>query len=747
VSADRALSLLARWAENAERHWHPIPGRPEQGCYGTGYNNWGVQTNQKYLAALAVLAARGRGGEGMDPLLARERALAALRFSLDSHVSGEGSCTDGTKWGHTWISALGIERMMHAVGLLEPDMRDGDREALKRVRVSEADWLLTGYERGGVREVAGGLWNSGGRNHPESNIWNGALLWRTAAACSHHPRAAEWRERAHAFLVNGVSVPADADDGTVVAGKPVRERFGGANFFPNFALDHHGYLNVGYMAICVSNAAMLHFDLELAGLERPESLDHHEFELWAVLRRMVFSGGRLARIGGDTRVRYCYCQEYLLPALLYAADRFGDGHALPLAEAQLELMAGEAEHNGDGSFFGRRLAALADRSPYYYTRLESDRACVLGQYVAYRPLVKAPPSPAVDFEASASGGWSEPEHGAVMHRAPRRLAAFAWRAFGLAQGTCQPPDDPHLSDWEGNLTGRVEFTVSQHALRPVRLAGRRLLDCWTASFDGGFVTVGAAFEGAEVALAEGWRGKDMAVHRIAFAALPDERTVVGLELCQLGAARGCVRAVKGLGLNLANDLYNGFERVLACEGGEVLLRSPADRDGGVGLASRWLSTGGRLGVVGVYGASELAVHRSPRRRGGAYESLYVDEVCWPGVEGPRWFDPGAVLLDCGWAVLSAADEAETRACAGDPRTAALDPGVEGLRGLSVLGADGNRHFVVVNFSDETADLPVAALVAEEGTGLTEHVSGDALRSGGDDRIALEPGRAIVLTEC
>ena len=52
MSVERALSLLARWAENAERHWHPIPGRPEQGCYGTGYNNWGVQTNQKYLAAV-----------------------------------------------------------------------------------------------------------------------------------------------------------------------------------------------------------------------------------------------------------------------------------------------------------------------------------------------------------------------------------------------------------------------------------------------------------------------------------------------------------------------------------------------------------------------------------------------------------------------------------------------------------------------------------------------------------------------
>ena len=52
-------------------------------------------------------------------------------------------------------------------------------------------------------------------------------------------------------------------------GKPVREWHVGANFFPNYALDHHGYLNVGYMVICVCNAAMLHFDCRLPGCHGP----------------------------------------------------------------------------------------------------------------------------------------------------------------------------------------------------------------------------------------------------------------------------------------------------------------------------------------------------------------------------------------------------------------------------------------------------------------------------------------------
>lgn len=91
-----------------------MPGRPHLGCYGTGYNNWGVQTNQKYLSALAVLSELGEQVDSIPASLrtqARERALAALRFSLRSHRSGDLRCTDGTQWGHTWISALGIERI------------------------------------------------------------------------------------------------------------------------------------------------------------------------------------------------------------------------------------------------------------------------------------------------------------------------------------------------------------------------------------------------------------------------------------------------------------------------------------------------------------------------------------------------------------------------------------------------------------------------------------------------------------
>lgn len=738
------LQLLHAWAQNAERHWYPIPGQPGQGCYGSGYNAWGVQTNQKYVAALATLAMHGEGVAGLDRQWARDRALAALRFSLASHVSGDGACTDGTQWGHTWISALGVERMMHGVYLLWPELAEAERAGVRRMLVSECEWIMAGFHRGSVRGVVADVWNSSGKNAPESNLWNGAILWRTAVMFPDHPAAAEWQERAHTFLVNSVSVAADADVETLLAGKPVRERHVGANFFPNYALDHHGYLNVGYMVICVSNAAMLHFDCKLAGLPRPETLDHHQADLWNLVRRLIFADGRLARIGGDSRVRYAYCQEYLLPSLLYAADQLGDEHALGLADAQLALIEQEAAFNGDGSFFGKRLAAMEAHSPYYYTRLESDRACALSQWAVYRALLNqrgstlsgAPPSsggaeskgtihptahPSTaatnpvafaqdaaqgNFETSVAGLWHEPEHGAVMHRSPTRLASFAWRAFGLAQGMCLPPDDGHLAEWESNLVGVVEFAADPHPAHPKPPPPRRLLGYHTETFDGGFVTCGALIEAAEVELAEGWTGRDLAVHHIAFAALPDGRTVVGLELVRLGKARALVRSIKGLHLNIPNDLYNGHNRTLATAAGVVNLTSPAAQDEVVSPGSRWACVEGRLGVIGIYGAETLAVSRSAVRRGGAYRSLYVDELCWPCVVEPQWADAGAILLDVGWAVLSGADAEATGALARDVRVAALPPPAPDVRAVSIMGADGRRYLVVANFGmDAVAIAP------------------------------------------
>lgn len=707
----RALRLLEAWAPAAEAYWQTVPDDPALGCYGPGYLHWGVQSNWNCAAALATLAAQPgvRAAE-----LWRQRALAALRFALATHVTGGRAGQDGKAWGGSWISVLGIERAMHGLVHLEGTLTADDRRALRRVLVSEADWLLLHAARGQHTGVVAGLWNSDGRNNPESNLWSGCFLWRVAQGYPEEPHAAAWRERAHQFLMNGVSVAADAADVTPLAGRPVADWHAGANFFPHYALDHHGYLNVGYMVICVSHAAILHFDLKRAGQAPPASLYHHQADLWRVLRGMLFGDGRLARLGGDSRVRYAYCQEYLLPSLLFAADFLRDAHALSLAERQLALIEREAA-DSDGLFYGRRLEGLRRGNPHYYTRLEADRACVLAMLLNDLPLVQ-PPAPATGvFEESVAGSWIEEAHGAVLHRGPRRFSSFAWRAHGLTQALCLPPDDGSLAEWSLNLCP-VVHCLGDDGSRPG--AHRRLLAHHVRAFPGGFVACGAVREGVNVTVDEGAACTDQAVTHLAFAALPDDRTCLCLQYVAAAADRVVFLAgLKDLHWVVPNDLFNGCRRTLRTAGGEVVLQSPPERDDVLEFAGRWASVDDRLGMVVLHGPERLLVERCARRRGGRYESLFTEEFCLQRRAEVVRCRPGEVLVDIGFATLAGADADATARVIGG----AVPFAQEGIRGVWVDGADGRRYALVANFgaAAQTVDVLGQAVGLEAGTAAVQ----------------------------
>ncbi len=694
-----ARALLELWATWAERHVHPHHSEPVLSGYGPGYLHWGVQSNWNYLAAMATLAATPgvRDGERW-----RRRSLGALRLALATHVTGDRTCGDGRQWGDTWISMLGIERAMHGVVHLEEAMEDTDRDALRRVLVAEANWLLREGSRGRFSGVVAGKWASDGRNNPESNIWSGTLLWRVACSYPDEPNASAWRDLAHDYLINGVSIERDAEYDTRVAGRAISDRYQGANFFPNYALDHHGYLNVGYMAICASNAAILHFDAKRARSARPESLDHHQRDLWNVLKRMVFADGRLARIGGDSRVRYAYCQEYLLPALLYAADRFGDGHALELAERQLALVRCEADANGDGSFYGTRLASLREGNPHYFTRLESDRAIVLAMLINYLPLVDVPSPAPLPFEEAVAGDWFEQEHGAVMTRSPRRFASFSWRARELGQGLCLPSKDSSLAEWSRNLCPVIRFLGDTDR---TGTAHRRLLHSTVTPVAGGFVTFGEIMEGVDVGIDEGARCTDQAITQLAFAALPDDRTCVVLQRVVCATDRtGYVAEVKGLHLNIPNDLFNDGVRTVSSAEGDTDLHGHIAVDELLQVPGQWGCIDGVLGVMLIRGDDGLCIDRSAAPRGGPYRSLRVDELCSGVHRGVRRVGPGEILVDLCCAILAGANTVETSAL--EAATVAWDS--QGVRAVRVRGADGLRYLVAANFSSEAAQISLEA---------------------------------------
>lgn len=734
------LALLQRWPAFAERFWYPLPGHRGLGCFGTGFDNWGVQTNQKYLAAAAALTldpAADFGAVGMSREQLMDRALAALRYSLATHKSGSLRRTDGSQWGHTWISGLGIERMMHAVDPMGEHLTAQDQADLRRVLASEARWLAAEYE------VKADPWASSRDNRPESNYWNGAILLRAAMMCGDEPNREAWLDKGQAFLLNAISVPADAEDAMVIGGRPLSDWHVGANFFPHYALDHHAYLNVGYMVICLSNMAMLHYAYALRGLKAPEAVYHHGRDLWQLVRRLVFGDGRLARIGGDSRQRYCYCQDYLLPTLVFAADHFGDPLAAHLEAGQLRLIAAEQDFNGDGSFLSRRLAPLSAASPYYYTRLEADKAVCLSMAALWRRLRPQIPPPAraddsAQLEAELAGSWQEPEHGAMMHRSPTRLASWSWRACERPQGLCLPPDDGSLAEWSECLAGRVTPLGEV----PHAADGRSqhtLVRHMQSDFDGGFVTCGTTTDGAQINLPEGYRATDLVQHHLAFAALPDGHSALRMELARNGPRRNYFRSVRGLKLNVANDLWNGFVRTCFAADGEHRLEALLDGTERLEpLNSPWANVEDRIGVVCVYGGDGLSVYRPGRRTAGYADSLHYDEVCMAVRLEPFDAPPGATLLDNGVVIIASLDHEATGDYAAS-RGAALraECDRDDARAMLVRGQDGQAYLLATDFTEGEAD-PAALAVT-----LPKATSGTATDLATGQRLAVRSGRVTL----
>lgn len=714
------LRLLERWVGSTKRHMRVYPGRADLVSYGPGvHGHWSLQTHTTAFTAFSELAANAqtdlsRTGMSRDELWTR--AFQMLRFTLHGHKSGSGTCVDGQQWGHSWISNLCIERMMHGVENMEIYLTDEDQEGLYRVLTSECDWLLDHYS------VTAGL--LAGQNKPESNMWNGSVLWRTALMYPDAPRAAEYMEKGMAFLLNATSYPQDAESLVEYAGKPLKDWHVGANFFESSACNHHGYMNVGYINITLSNLAMLHFSGRHWGWKLPDALYLHIKDVWPLTKTCVFPDGRLLRIGGDTRVRYCYCQDYAIAVWLLMRDYLGDTDTAFFEEGWLKQVAEEQATNADGSFMGTRLRRLEEASPLYYTRLEGDKAASLSMgacwHRRFHEFVERPYSEEIVKPLQL---WSDDYHGSMLSRSDKRIASWTWIAGERPMGLCLPTDGSDLAEWRFNLSGQVKSTgmVQEINVNPVV----------KRTFEGGFITSGHLDVVSKVPLAEGESEDVVARTHVACVALPDDGTMVVLQRSK-AINRFYFRMLKGLFLNVPNDVFNGGFRKLSSAGGkDEMLRTRPGR-GTVLNCGEWLSLDDRLSVVSLNG-QPLMLNRPERPtvciKQATYQQhnealggwLYAEEICQGACyEGPATsYDAGDVLFEAAAAIRVGSTATETAAWAAE--RVSCDIECEDMSQLlhgAVRGADGKDYVVLFNVGAET---------------LTVRVSGR--------EICLEPGAA------
>ena len=644
ISASSYVETMKPWLAKLPEYLRHPAGRPDLAFYGTGESaHWPTQSNLNVFAALAVLSTAPELDETLREK-AGKTALSLLRYAMATHLTGDLPATDGKQWGCHWISVLGLERMSHGLNAIRDRLTEEDNTKLRRLVLCESDWLLDHYP------VVAGMLNSTGRNKPESNIWNGGFLLRAAFDYPDAPRAAEYRAKAAEFLLNGLSHPLDAASETRFNGKVLREYHVGFNFTPNWSLDHHGYLNVGYMVICLSNLAMLHFYCKERNYAAPPELYLHVRELWNRVKHFLFADGRLLRLGGDTRARYTYCQDYAIPMWLFAADFLGDADAAEFEKGWLEIVRREAAYNNDGGFYSRRLAQLRNVSYYYFTRLESDAILTLSYGACWRRKFElADHSDA--FTVNPPDAWQDEYHGATFLRAGNAVRSFVWHGGQGPTGLCVPAGRSDMAEWQGNLRGTIRSGNS-----PESSQGESAHEL----FPGGFVNSGSADWFENDPLGEGEGVYNYARHQTACTALPDGKTMLFLEYAEM-LKETTLFEIKGMNLRMPNDLFNGGCRTYRAPGGiEFTLSGNPDQPDERAVAADRLSIDHELNVFRLYGGDSLLIRRKAGRFGAVIRkqhgpwmgSLSVDEICCAAKPCPCRPLPGEILLDDGYAVAA-----------------------------------------------------------------------------------------------
>lgn len=699
TSADY-VRLLEKWNATARRWTHPVKGNEGLAYYATGgHEHWAVQAQCTAMAAIATLATspeldEKRAGETREQL--RQRALRMLRYTLHTHQTGTDTCTTGSPWGYSWISALALERMSHALTALKPWLTDDDQHRLRKLLIAECDFVLEGYP------VVGAIDAATGKNKPESNIWNGAVLYRTALLYPDAPHAAQYRQKAAALMLNGISIPSDAKSETLYSGRKLKDWHVGPNYTDEFGLNHHGYMNRGYMEICLSNIAMLHFFCLDNGLPFPEELYHHVDKLWELTKSLTFDDGRMWRIGGDTRMRYCYCQDYAVPTWLMITHRIGDPDAVKFEQGWLTIVAQEQASNPDGAFLSGRLAKLQEVSPFYYCRLEGDRAASMSMGAYYRRLL-AQKKPAATTHVASLKAWSDEFHGAAMVKGPRRMASWVWKSAQRPSGTVVPADRSDMVEWQWNLAGLVKGTGCSFKAAPEK-------GYVVYPFDGGFATCGSYRWTASANPGEGSTPEEVALARTAMVALPDDATTVILQ--RATATRPVyINQILGLNFNLPNDVFNGGVRTYHFEGADHKIVGAAAGESPtreVLACGKTLTVDGRVNVSVIYGDQHVSLfrpgernavmdHNVPMSFSGAGASLYCDVVSIPARDEQRFYDAGQRLYDIG-AVIGIDFAAAARSHAKPDSH---------LKIVEVVGADQNRYLVAANLSSQPQQAQLA----------------------------------------
>jgi hypothetical protein len=237
-----------------------------------------------------------------------------------------------------------------------------------------------------------------------------------------HPRATAWDQAAKRYLYNVLSVPTDAEDRTPGDdGIPVCQWVTTVNAHPDFTVENHGLVHVGYLKTSLAQLMENAIHYVIAGNEVPGACMHHVSDGVELLHRSSAWDGAPVFFGGnDWKIFHSQPTDLVIYALLCTTE--GDRRAAWVEQTGLPWV-GRMQKAEDGYFNVRR--------DLEYGGLCATR--LLACYLAHAVVGPgAQPLSDDQFHRAASGVRLLPAGKAIVHRTPTKFASLAWRRKRLA---------------------------------------------------------------------------------------------------------------------------------------------------------------------------------------------------------------------------------------------------------------------------------------------------------------------------
>lgn len=560
--------LMRDACKHADQFWTNWPVDPRAGFWGSGRSdnmNEGIRAISGMTLTCASLLKYSGIFTPQERQGYQSKAIAAIRYATETHVTGGRQCTDGKPWGDSWQSAMWTADLSFGAWLIWDELDAGLRKDVERVLGYEADRFLAG-------KPPAGSFND---TKAEENGWDLTGIAVAAAMFPKNPRAEAWREKAIEYAMNTLSVPADARDNSIVDGKPVCQWFAGANLHPDFTLENHGFFHPGYIGCSSYFLTQTAMYFTFARQPIPEAATHHLMDTWRMFQGILLANGEAACPQGmDWELHGLpYCNLF---ASLASYEK--DPLAARLENVYIQYMRAWQKMR-DGN-----LAAPG-------SKLGFTRHAICAQQAAYAFLahkIFGPPVKALtarEAAAAVEGTHLDPWIQVAMQRTGSKFASFSWTNRIMGMVVPIGPGHEDNPDFTAPILGGM---VGGFDLTPHGIGGMTAVEhTWKKTPDG--------FETSGALLLNGGRLKqNLQMNSIG------EKTVLYQD--RVFAQKGVtVAQERGVPLGIENDEITGGIRQLRDAAGsrKFDFHKPA---GAVAVAGSWANVDGRLGIVMLSGA-------------------------------------------------------------------------------------------------------------------------------------------------